>query len=271
MKMVRFIFSVCFFLMAFEGQSQTKSDIFSKDINRAGTSFGNELSAFFRLKQPGYAYFGAPLLFCLATPFDESVRDYSKSWHGPVQDKMASVGYIYGRPETSLIFSSVLYTQGLTTGNDVNRKIGSHIFQSFFYSAAVVGIGKVVFGRKRPYNNDGPYDFWNSSFTNDDVMSHPSGHSAFSFGLSTTLAHYSNTPMKIDWYGLAVNTVLSRIYQDDHWLSDVLVGSFIGTAFSLMVFNQSDNVFQPGETITGGQLSVSLTSSGGWNISVFPK
>lgn len=269
--MVRYIFILSCFLISTDGLTQSKSDVFSKDFNRAGSSFGNELSAFFRLKQPGYAYFGAPLLFCLTTPFDETVRNYSKSWHGSVQDKFANVGYIYGRPETPLIFSSVLYTQGLTTGNEINRKIGSHIFQSFFYSAAVVGIGKVVFGRKRPYNNAGPYDFWNSSFTNDDVMSHPSGHSAFSFGLSTTLAHYSNTPMKIFWYTLAVNTTLSRIYQDDHWLSDVVVGAFIGTAFSLMVVNQPDNFFHTNETITGGQFSISLTSDGGWNFSVFPK
>lgn len=269
--MVRSFLTVLVFISSAELMSQSTSDIFEQDLNRAGKSFGREFSDFFRLKQPGYAYFTAPLLFAAASPFDEKVRDFSKSLHGPVQDNMAKVGYYYGRPETSLIFSTVIYTQGLTTGNHINRQIGSHLFQSFAYSAAVVGAGKILLGRKRPYNNDGPYDFWNSSFSNDDVMSHPSGHAAFSFALSTTLAHYSNTPMKIFWYGLAVNTALSRIYDDKHWLSDIAVGAFIGTAFAVMVVHQNDNVYKPGETISGGQLSLSLTSNGVWNFTVFPR
>lgn len=253
-----------FLFLSFSGFSQTHSEIFSYDVKAATTTFSKQTKQFFLLNQPGYAYFAAPVLFFLTTPFDEQVREFSQSFRIPYYEIPDKIGYGYGRPETSLLISAALYTQGLTNENNKNRVLGSQVFQSVFYSTAIVGIGKVILGRKRPYTHAGPNNFWNFSFFNDDWMSHPSGHSAISFALSNTLAHYSSAPMKGIWYGLAANTAFSRIYDDDHWFSDVVVGAFIGIAVSNFVLNQTDNYYKQGSSFSGGQVNLIWTGDNSW-------
>jgi membrane-associated phospholipid phosphatase len=73
----------------------------------------------------------------------------------------------------------------------------------------------------------------------NDHLSLPSGDATVAFALSAVMAGMiENRLWKIAWYGLAVVTALSRIYHDQHWLSDVLLSTIIGTIVGVWMVNK---------------------------------
>jgi membrane-associated phospholipid phosphatase len=95
---------------------------------------------------------------------------------------------------------------------------------------------KLAVGRQRPYAHYvGPID-------DDDNLSFPSGHTISAFSVATAagmVAHlrgYKSEPLI--WIGglaLATTTGYLRIAADKHYLTDVLAGAALGTAFGLTV------------------------------------
>lgn len=68
--------------------------------------------------------------------------------------------------------------------------------------------------------------------------SFPSGHSATAFALFACLALLSDKQShKFLLFVLAMVVAFSRVYLSQHFLLDILVGSFIGTVFTYLLFN----------------------------------
>lgn len=96
---------------------------------------------------------------------------------------------------------------------------------------------KLAVGRRRPYAHYiGPID------DDDDNLSFPSGHTTAAFSAATAagmVAHlrgYKSEPLV--WIGglaFATTTGYLRIAADKHYLTDVLAGAALGTAFGLTV------------------------------------
>jgi membrane-associated phospholipid phosphatase len=58
-----------------------------------------------------------------------------------------------------------------------------------------------------------------------------SGHSALAFAFATSLSQeIHRTWATVGLYALATGTAWSRVYDDEHWTSDVLVGAAVGIA-----------------------------------------
>lgn len=114
--------------------------------------------------------------------------------------------------------------------------------EAFAYAAIATQILKQVFHRERPNQGDAPDPFaWNGPIAPISYTSFPSGHSAAVFAVATVIASaYKKTVwVPVLCYSLASLTALSRIYNNDHWLSDVVMGSAIGFAIGQTVFNNS--------------------------------
>jgi len=103
--------------------------------------------------------------------------------------------------------------------------------ESFAVSAFFVEAVKITAHRQRPDEGgqsnkwDGPSLSFNSSH-----LSFPSGDSALAFSISTIIAsQYQDTvwvaPLA---YGIATLVALGRMNDNDHWASDVFLGSAIG-------------------------------------------
>jgi len=71
--------------------------------------------------------------------------------------------------------------------------------------------------------------------------SFPSGHSASAFGIFIILIYLTkNSWLKIGWLLLAFLIAFSRVYLSQHFLEDILAGSFIGLigmGFTLYIFD----------------------------------
>jgi len=99
-------------------------------------------------------------------------------------------------------------------------------------SLVVTPLLKEVFGRRRPWENQGPHHFEPFS----GAESFPSGHSMRAFTLASVMAsHYRRTWVKITCYTLAGLVAWSRMEYDVHYLSDVMGGAAIGTSIGLCV------------------------------------
>ena len=114
-----------------------------------------------------------------------------------------------------------------------------------FHAAESVVIGSIAsqvirgpLGRARPYATDykNQYDFhFFKGFTNFKYRAFPSIHTAASFGVATvyTLETQRRAP-GATWivapvaYALAAGPGLARLYNGQHWASDVLSGAVVG-------------------------------------------
>ena len=114
------------------------------------------------------------------------------------------------------------------------------VVESVVYTGLTVGVLKFALGRGRPYENDGPGDFFDFSFKEEDV-SFPSGHTATAFAVSTVLARkIDNVYATIGLYSLAGLTAYQRIYDNKHWFSDVFVGAALGYFIGSTIANSDE-------------------------------
>ena len=100
-------------------------------------------------------------------------------------------------------------------------------------------------GRARPYaSKDNARNFGLfRGLKSDDYKSFPSGHATSAFAFASVIsAETSHWWPDTRWvigpilYGAATLTGVSRIYNNQHWASDVLAGAAIGTLTGIKVF-----------------------------------
>lgn len=100
----------------------------------------------------------------------------------------------------------------------------SLVISTIFYTAT-----KAVLRRERPDQTENSRNF-TTPFVKNVYTSFPSGHSNTAFSVATGFAMQYKHIKWVPWvaYSLATLTSLSRIYQNRHWASDVIIGSAIG-------------------------------------------
>ena len=127
--------------------------------------------------------------------------------------------------------------------------------QAYITSAVIFEAAKFLSGRQRPYyydpetnSNDptwhGPfYQFKKDANGNkpnsNAYTSFPSGHTTLAFAAATVYAmEYSDRPLvKIFSYSAATIIGFSRITENKHWASDVLIGGILGHLIGRQVVN----------------------------------
>ena len=131
------------------------------------------------------------------------------------------------------------YGAGKLTHHPDMADIGWHTTEAALVGLAVTEVLKGAAGRSRPYvtADTNPRDFKpGSGFTSGARQSFPSGHTtiAFSAAAAATVEVQRLWP-RYTWvagpvlYGSAALVGLARMYQNQHWASDVALGAGIGT------------------------------------------
>lgn len=114
--------------------------------------------------------------------------------------------------------------------------------KAFLVSSAFAMITKQLAHRHRPYQDVIPdHSNWDGPFSNIEYASFPSGHSTAAFSMATVYAmeYRSTIWVPILAYTLATGTAVSRLYDNDHWASDIVIGSALGFVTGRFMWKQS--------------------------------
>jgi len=136
---------------------------------------------------------------------------------------------MYGELYSPFVFFIGFAAHSLIANDMSTRKIAYEIGQASLYAGAVTLILKTMIGRARPYMDEGRASYHPFSSLLDHYHSLPGGHTTTAFVISTVLSrNVDPTWLKVLVYLPAVITPISRVYQDQHWASDNVLGGAIG-------------------------------------------
>jgi membrane-associated phospholipid phosphatase len=138
-------------------------------------------------------------------------------------------GRMYGEWYSIVGVAGAFGVYGMLAKDTASKKISIELFQAGVYSELASTVLKIVVGRARPNITENAYTFHPFKLFHNEYYSMPSGHTTSAMALSTVMSrHAKSTVFKVLAYVPAAFTMFSRIYQDDHWMSDVLPGAAIG-------------------------------------------
>lgn len=176
----------------------------------------------------------------LALLVDKDVKKFSQSNKTEFLNTVFKIDEYY---HIELMAASivVLYGYGLIDKNNEVRNLSLRLAEATVYSSLINLSIKFLSGRTRPSFTEIPFEF-NPFKITFEKTSFPSGHSTLAFAYSTVMAkEYQNFIWKFGWYSLAVLTAYARVYNNEHWLSDIIFGSAIGFFVGEFVNNHPTN------------------------------
>jgi membrane-associated phospholipid phosphatase len=152
--------------------------------------------------------------------------------------KHASTGVrLLGSPG-SLVLGSATYAGGKIAGSRDVAELGLHTTEAVIIADGITGVIKMAAGRGRPsLDPDHPYNFhFMGGLQGDPHRSFPSGHTTSAFAAASAASEevgqlWPNQKwwVRIALYGSAGLVGVSRVYNNAHWASDVVVGAAIGS------------------------------------------
>lgn len=174
---------------------------------------------------------------------DKEIKNISARNQNSTMNSITDVGKNYGNGFYSVLLSAGLFTMGLLSENKKVRNTGRILFEALLVSGATVQLIKIVSGRSRPFLDEGPFMF-NFFKTDNAHTSFPSGHTIVAFTTSSVLAaSIKNTYASIALYSLAGLTAYQRIYSNNHWFSDTVLATIIGTVVGNALVKINDDRF----------------------------
>ncbi|HNW97892.1 MAG TPA: phosphatase PAP2 family protein [Bacteroidales bacterium] len=214
--------------------------------------------------------FGATII---ALSRDEKIYSEVKKFqakHQWVSDLSPVVTY-GGENVTTLSTCALFYFGGLVFKNDKAKQTGLMATEALLHAGFIVTLGKLFTGRQRPSFDNGK-DYWNwfptslNAFKKDYKQSgydaFPSGHTIAAWSVATVIAkQYKDIKIvPIICYTLATGVGISRLTQDAHWMSDVIIGGALGYSIGSFVVRERTNTKFSLLPVTDGK-SVMLSST----------
>ena len=148
----------------------------------------------------------------------------------------SAIGSAIGGPGP-IALGAVLYAGGRVLGNGFATATGREVMRAVVVSGGLTALIKGAVGRSRPFASPGDADEYSPGrgFLTSARASFPSGHTSAAFAAATVLtreisAHSPHArliagPLLL---GAATFVGFSRIYDQQHWPSDVVVGAALG-------------------------------------------
>ncbi len=220
MRRLLFLAGMIFYLPGFSQQIDSvrkQSNIYSKD----------------QLAHPSFKNFAVPVSLIALGSLDRSVSGLKKidaniqsSIKGSTHTKADD--YLQYSPLAAIFILKAAGVKSRSSFSDQWKICGI----SLVSTAAMVGILKKVTGEKRP---DG-----------SSTESFPSGHTALAFtGAEMLFQEYKNTSKFIGYlgYAAATTTGILRMYNNKHWLGDVIAGAGFGILSAKLAYWLEPKIF----------------------------
>jgi membrane-associated phospholipid phosphatase len=164
----------------------------------------------------------------LTYAFDTTIRERVQRCRSHSLDKAADITAGVGNPYLHLGLAAVVYGGGIAADSARWKSTGEMLGEALILTDGATLILKEATGRGRPTVTDHKGDFRPFGFKNN-YDSFPSMHTASSFAVASIMARTSGSfPVSILSYSAAALVGLSRLNQDKHWASDVVLAAALG-------------------------------------------
>ncbi len=196
--------------------------------------------------------------------FDGNIRDKVQGNKSGALNSATDVGNAVGNPLAHLGIAVAVYGGGIMADSRKWRETGEMLGEAALLADASGFILKEAIGRGRPSVTGDKASFRPFQFKSDyDSM--PSLHTASSFAMASVMASTSESlSMKLLYYGTATFVGFSRLYQDKHWASDVVLGAAIGELCGRVVTSYHARPGKVALVPAIGDNSVMLSMQGLW-------
>jgi len=199
-----------------------------QDFLRSGDGFLHTVSSPIRWRGSDWLRTGGVIAgTALAMIADKPVRRFWQDQDSPVLDGLERAGYHYGKPYAAMYLTGGFYLTGVVIKNEWARETALTLAAAYLTSGAVQTFMKSAIGRARPSTGVGPWRYkpWTSEAA---YHSFPSGHIQIATVSAVVLAERVEQPwLKGVFYSTAGVTLISRMYSDSHWLSDMVFGGAV--------------------------------------------
>ncbi|WP_158975601.1 phosphatase PAP2 family protein [Cellulophaga sp. L1A9] len=156
--------------------------------------------------------------------FDKETSEFSIRQKEGIPQFIRDYGSEFGSPQYNYMFTGGLYLTGLFTKNEKLRRTGVLLIASATSAGLLQQLTKSLVGRARPVSGKtkDTFDPFNPS---RNFHSFPSGHTMLAF----TNAYAIGKQFKNPWVKAGIYTVglipgVSRMWDGQHWLTDVALG-----------------------------------------------
>jgi membrane-associated phospholipid phosphatase len=193
-------------------------------------------------------------------------------------NRLSSTARFFGGPGP-LIIGPSMYVVGRFGHVPKLAEIAVHGTEAVVVGAGIAGVLKIVAGRARPYAtaDTNPRDFhFLGGRRADSLKAFPSGHSTAAFSAAAAVVAETNESWpQYTWivapvmFGGATVVGLSRMYDNQHWASDVVMGAAIGTFAGLKVvrFNHTHTGNQLDRILLGTRVVPTANGTAlAWNV-----
>lgn len=226
--------AVCL-LMLSVSTSHADDNIFTstKALKEEGIRLGDE--ALEVVKTPidiqGYGLIGTIAVtgaVGLTYVFDNDIRTKLQGSKSKGLDRATDMGNIIGDPYLHLGIAAAVYGGGILGDSPRWKETGEMLGEAVILADATTFVLKESIGRARPFVKGDKGVFTPGQFRNN-YDSLPSMHASSSFAMASVMAATSESmAAKVFYYSTATFVGFSRIYQDKHWASDIVLSAAIG-------------------------------------------
>ena len=173
---------------------------------------------------------------------EKSANGEMGEWVGPKFGKPGGVAETLGRPEFVVLTSGLIYMGGAWKESDRAKRFAVTLTEATLVSGTAALGAKFVFGRERPTGANDPDTFHFFHGTSKEQVSFPSGHATTAFTWAAVTAEEFPSPwVAVGAYGAAGIVGFSRLYQHEHWVSDVVAGAALGYFTGKAVYRWEKN------------------------------
>jgi membrane-associated phospholipid phosphatase len=161
---------------------------------------------------------------------DEQLRSASLQHQSSTLARLADAGNAMGSGRNLIAGLAIAYVGARLTGHRAFARRVLHVAAGYAVGNAIVGVAKPIVGRHRP---DSTNDAWRfDPFTTSGAYhSFPSSHSVHAFSLAAGAAIVSkHSAVSATAFAAAGVVAWSRVYDDEHWTSDVTASAILGVA-----------------------------------------
>ena len=175
---------------------------------------------------------------------DDEIQDFFQRNKTPFWNGFSKhVAEPVGSGKYAISALAVLYIDGVIAKRPKSKKVALLGVKASILSGVLYTSIKLLTHRQRPSEGKFPdARVWEGPGSYFKKLSFPSGHTTNAFAIATVVARsYKDVKwVPVASYTIATLAGLSRIYDNKHWASDVLIGAALGWSLGSLIVKENN-------------------------------